>query len=77
MNQNVEFLGRGTEQGSAAMRVSLAEGELRVTHGTKGFVLMRGAIDDGFWDGLWDYMENNSRITYRYSDPPRREQKDD
>ena len=62
----VQLPPKGTEDGEASMKILLSDGQLIIEHGTRNLVLMKATIDKGFWDGLWAYMEQHSRVTYRY-----------
>ena len=47
------------ERGVASIKVTLADGKIKVTHGVSGETLLHtGMVQEGSWNKLWSFLES-------------------
>lgn len=57
-----------TEKGYACIVIELNDGVIGITHGESGELLLEADVYQGFWDEMWEWIESNSRVTFRPDD---------
>lgn len=46
------------ESGEASMKIELADGEVKVFHGTDKSLLYKTKAKEGYWDNLWEAIQS-------------------
>jgi hypothetical protein len=50
---------RQPERGAASIKITLADGKIKVTHGGNGETLLHtGMVEEGSWNKLWSFLES-------------------
>jgi hypothetical protein len=65
MSEIIDICEGGSEKGEALIVIELSEGVVTVKHGDCGDLLLKTAVEEGFWDCLWAYLETGGKTIYR------------